>query len=73
MQLTRDLIRKALGAVEDATVADILATGASAEELAQAQAWIANEEARLNAGSPLPSGRVARLVELLMTLDEAEE
>ena len=51
---------------------DILATGASAEELAQAQAWIANEEARLT-GSPLPSGRVAGLVELLIILDEVDE
>jgi hypothetical protein len=73
MPLNRALIKKALGSVEDETVADILATGASAEKLAQARAWTANEEARLNTGSPLPSGRVAHLVELLMDLDELEE
>ena len=43
------------------------------KNLPRHKAWVANEEARLNAGAPVPSGRVARLVELLMTLNEPEE
>jgi hypothetical protein len=64
MQLTRELIERRQVDVEDNTVADLLAMGASGGQLAQAQASIANEEARLNAGTDVPSGRVARLVEL---------
>jgi hypothetical protein len=73
MQLTRDNIRKALGNVDDAIVTEVLATGATAQELAQAQAWVANDEALINAGTPLPAGRLARLVEILETLEETDD
>jgi hypothetical protein len=73
MQLTRELVTKALRNADDAVVAEVVATGASAEELAQAQAWVANDEPLLNAGAPLPAGRVARLIEILMSLDEDDE
>lgn len=42
--------------------ADIIRSGASAEELAQAWAWVNADEAHINDGRPLPSGRVAELV-----------
>lgn len=51
MELTRELGTKALGDVKDTVLAEVLATGASAEELAQAQAWVANDEPLLNIGS----------------------
>ena len=68
--LTRDEILSALGPVEDTLVSDILTTGASSEEFVQARSWLANDEAPINAGEPLASGRVARLMELLETLEE---
>ena len=55
MRLNHELIIKSLGDVDDTVIAQILATGASAEELAEAQAWIVNDEPLLNAGKPLPA------------------
>lgn len=68
--LRRDEIVGALGPVDDIVVSDILATGASAEEFAQARTWLANDEAPINAGDPLASGRVARLMEILEALED---
>jgi hypothetical protein len=45
---------------------------ATVEELAEANAWIANDEALMNLGQPLARGRVSRLVEIIATLKEAE-
>lgn len=70
MSLTREQIIKALGDVDDAIVAELIATGATSGELAEAQAWVVNDEALVNAGRPLPSGRVSRLAEILSTADE---
>jgi hypothetical protein len=61
------------GDLDDVVVADIIATGATAEELAEAHAWLANDEPLLNAGRPLPGGRVARLVDILAVISEEEE
>lgn len=68
--LTHDDIRTVLGSASDALAAEILASGATREELAEAQAWIINDEALVNAGRRLPSGRVARLVEILQAAEE---
>jgi hypothetical protein len=68
--LTREEILAALGPVDDILVSDILATGASDQEFLQARSWLANDEAPINAGEPLASGRVARLMEILETLEE---
>lgn len=70
--LTREEILEALGPVEDIVVSDILATGASGEEFLQARSWLANDEAPINAGEPLASGRVARLMEILETLEASD-
>jgi hypothetical protein len=74
-RLTRDEIIKAVGEIDDTTIAEIIATGATAEELAEAQAWINNDEPLMNAGRPLPSGRVGELVAILeeLELDEDDE
>jgi len=69
--LTRDQVAAALGSVEDHYAASILATGASLEEFAQAQAWMVNDEAAMNVGQPMPSGRVAQLVDLMRRAEES--
>ena len=71
--LTRKDIAALFGDLDDVVVADIIATGATAEELAEAHAWLANDEPLLNAGRPLPGGRVARLVDILAAISEEEE
>jgi hypothetical protein len=71
--LTRKDIAALFGDLDDVVVADIIATGATAEELAEAHAWLANDEPLLNAGRPLPGGRVARLVDILAAIGEEEE
>ena len=72
-RLTRDDVITAVGDIDDVTIAEIIATGASAEELANAQAWISNDEPLMNAGKPLPSGRVGELVEILEELEFGED
>jgi hypothetical protein len=71
--LTRKDIAALFGDLDDVVVADIIATGATAEELAEAHAWLANDEPLLNAGRPLPGGRIARLVDILAAISEEEE
>lgn len=73
MALNREQLVKAVGNVDDAVVAEILAMGATAEELAEAQAWITNDEALINSGKPLMSGRVSRLAEILTSIEEQDE
>jgi hypothetical protein len=70
MRLDRDLIIKALGDVDDVVIAKILGTDASCEELAEAKAWLDNDEPLLNRGKRLPSGRVSELAAVLEKLQE---
>jgi hypothetical protein len=72
-RLTRDDIIAALGEVDDITIVDILQTGATIDELAEAQAWLANDEPLVNIGRPLPAGRIGRLVEILKSVGAEEE
>jgi len=72
-QLTRKDVIAMLGELDDVAVADIIATGATPEELAQAHAWLTNDEALINAGKPLPTGRVGRLVEIVAAKEQEEE
>jgi uncharacterized membrane protein YkvA (DUF1232 family) len=68
--LTRDDVITALGQVDDVVIAEILSTGATAEELAEAQAWVSNNEALMNSGRPLATGRVSLLMEILEDIEE---
>lgn len=70
MPLNREQIIRTVGDVDDVTVAEIIATGATAEELAEAYAWLANDEPLLNSGKSLPAGRVGRLATILVALEE---
>ena len=54
-------------------IAEIIGTGATVDELAEAQAWIANDEPLMNAGKPLPNGRVGELIDILTELEAAGE
>jgi hypothetical protein len=72
-RLTRDDVIKAVGLADDVTIAEIIGTGAMVDELAEAQAWIANDEPLINAGKPLPSGRVGELIEILSELEPEED
>lgn len=71
MTIASDDVITILGPVDETLVADVIATGATQAELAEAFAWINNDEALIGEGRPLPSGRVATLVDLLVS-DEDE-
>jgi hypothetical protein len=73
MQITREDIARAVGGADDVTIAQIIGTGATVDELAEAQAWLANDEPMLNAGRPLATGRVRELVDILSELDPGED
>jgi hypothetical protein len=73
MALTRDDVRSVIGPADETLVTEIIATKATTEELTHAWAWANNDEALINEGRPLPSGRTAELVELLTPQDDEEE
>lgn len=68
--LKRGEVRALIGRSDDRVVTDILNMGASRADLAEARAWLENDEAMLNEGRPIPSGNVARLIEMLQANDE---
>ncbi|MFC7399986.1 hypothetical protein ACFQU1_22550 [Chelatococcus sp. GCM10030263] len=70
MHLTKTDVVAVLGPVDDAFIADLVATGATTEELTQAWAWVNSDEALMGEGRPLPSGKVAELVDLLAPQEE---
>lgn len=72
-RLSRDDVIKAVDRADDVTIAQIIGTGATAEELAEAQAWLANDEPMINDLRPLAQGRVRELVDILSELEEDEE
>jgi hypothetical protein len=72
-RITRDDIVKAIGAVDDVTIAEIIGTGAAKDELAEALAWIANDEPMMNSGRPLATGRVRALVDILSELEPEDD
>jgi hypothetical protein len=71
--LTPKDIKAAFGDLDDVTVAKIVASGATPQELAEARAWMTSDDALMNAGKPLPAGQVGRLVELLSVRDQEED
>ena len=71
--LTRKDVIAMLGELDDDVIAEIIASGATLEELAEAHAWLANDEPLMNAGRPPGSGRVARVVDIVAAISEEEE
>jgi hypothetical protein len=72
-QLTREDVINAVGEIDDVSVAEIIGTGATAEELAEARAWTGNPDALLDQGKPLPGGRVHELIEILSELETDDD
>jgi hypothetical protein len=72
-RLTRDDVIKAVGAVDDVTIAQIIGINTTADELAEAQAWIVNDDPLINAGRPLATGRVRELVDILAELEPDDD
>jgi hypothetical protein len=72
-RITRDDAIRAIGRANDTAIAEMIGTGATVDELAEAQAWMANDEPMLNAGRPLAQGRVRQLVDILSDLQADEE
>ncbi|QWG14019.1 hypothetical protein KMZ29_04740 [Bradyrhizobium sediminis] len=72
-RLTRDDVTRAVPGADDVTIAGIIGTGATADELAEAQAWLINDEPLMNAGKPLASGRVGELIDILSALEPDED
>ena len=71
--LTREDVVGALGRVDDIVIAEIVATGATREELAEALGWLADDALMATGRRARATGRVARLVEILAALQEDEE
>ncbi|GGI31998.1 hypothetical protein [Bradyrhizobium guangdongense] len=72
-RLSRDDVAKAVDRADEVTIAQIIGTGATAEELAEAQAWLANDEPMINDLRPLAQGRVRELVDILSELDQDDD
>ena len=68
--VTREDVTNVLGPVDDTLIAQIIGLSATLEELMEANAWLSNDEALMNAGRPLASSRVAQLIALLERYDE---
>lgn len=73
MALTRSEMERLVGPVDNQLAAEIVRTDATADELARAMAWIHADEALVNDGQHLPSGRVAELVALLAPPEDDDE
>jgi hypothetical protein len=72
-RITRDDVIKTIGVADDVTIAQMIATGATVDELAEAQAWLANDEPMMNSGRPLATGRVRELVDILSDLEPDDD
>jgi hypothetical protein len=72
-RISRDDVTRAFGPVDEVTIAQIIGTGATAEELAEAKAWLSNDEPLMNAGKPLAKGRVGELIDILTDLEDNED
>jgi len=72
-RVTRDDVINAVGVVDDVTIAQLIGTGATREQLAEAKAWLSNDEPLMNAGKPLAKGRVGELIDILTDLEDNED
>ncbi|MBP1096441.1 hypothetical protein [Bradyrhizobium diazoefficiens] len=72
-RLSREDVIKTVDRADDVTIAQIIGTGATVEELAEAQAWLANDEPLINDLRPLAQGRVRELVDILSELEEEDD
>jgi hypothetical protein len=72
-RITREDVTRVIAGADDASIAQIISTGATIDELAEAQAWLANDEPMMNSGRPLATGRVRELVDILAELEPEDD
>jgi hypothetical protein len=68
-ELSADDVRAIVGPLSDIVVAEIIATGISPDELAQAYARVKRDKKTHDPGPPLEPGPFAQVVEILERLD----
>lgn len=73
MTMTSEEVIAILGPVDETLVAEVIATGATQAELAEAFAWANNDEALMSEGRRLATGRAAALVDLLVSDEDEPE
>jgi hypothetical protein len=71
MAMTREDVVSVLGPVDEVTIAEIIQTGASVDELREAWAWAFGDEALMSEGRRLPGTKVAALIDLIEPEDDA--
>ncbi|RDE10435.1 hypothetical protein [Pelagibacterium lacus] len=72
MALTRDGIERILGPIDNHLAAEIAAIEPTSAELTKALAWLQSDEALVNDGNHLPTGKVAELIGILETADDED-
>ena len=72
-RLTQEDVIKAIGRVDDVTIAQIIGINATVDELAEALAWMANDEPMMNSGRRLATGRARELVDILAELEPDDD
>jgi hypothetical protein len=70
--LTRPETRALVGPADDATLTELIELGVTRAELLESLAWVENDEAMLNEGRPMPTGRVAQAIEILKARDDED-
>ena len=70
-EISRDDVVAVFGPVSDAVAAEIIATGATSEQLAAAHAWIARDEAGTITDRALLPGPMTSIVEIVERVKQA--
>lgn len=63
--ISRDDVIAKFGPLDDVVAAEIIATGATPEDMEAARAWIARDAAGTNAKERLPPGPVGRMIDIV--------
>ncbi|GJE35421.1 hypothetical protein [Methylobacterium oxalidis] len=72
-RVTRAEAAAVLGDVDEKVLVDVIAAGATKAEVAEAFAWVTNDEAMLNEGRAMPGGRTAQVIAILEAQLESEK
>ena len=72
MTMTRQDVVSVLRPIDDTTIAEIIASGASLEEIRKTWTWTFGDEALISQRRPLPGTRVAGLIDLIVPDDEGD-
>lgn len=66
--LTKSAVERVLGPVDQNLAAELTLTGATEQELREAQTWMTSDESLVNELRPFPPGRVGALIRILEQL-----